>query len=109
MKQLIKKVLGNLFPQSQELYRNYEILERELQKVGQEYEQKSYQELLSPAEDNSTKVMIGDRKIYFSAEAYNIKPDGTLCFCIDAEGLPTLLGIKPSYHFYKRPDNSVYY
>lgn len=55
------------------------------------------------------EVMIGDRKIYFSAEAYNIKPDGTLCFCIDAEGLPTLLGIKPSYHFYKRPDNSVYY
>ena len=134
MKQVIKEILLQLFPKSKELHNNYEILKREVEKVGREYEKKSYQELLRPAEQNFTIRMIAislrepaklttrnestslaqgealrDRKIYFNAEAYHVKPDGTLCFCIDADGLPTIFGVKPSYHFYKRPDNSVYY
>lgn len=109
MKQVIKEILLQLFPKSKELHNNYEILKTEVEKVGREYEKKSYQELLRPAEQNSTMRLIGERKIYFNAEAYHVKPDGTLYFCIDADGLPTRFGVKPSYHFYKRPDNSVYY
>jgi hypothetical protein len=101
--------LNKFFPWSQQLRQNYEILQREVQKLGLEYEQKSYEELLRPAEENFRVKMIDDRQITFSAEAYDRLKDGTISFCIDVDGLPTLWGIKPSYHFYKRPDGSVYY
>lgn len=101
--------LNEFFPWSQQLRQNYEILQREVQKLGLEYEQKSYDELLRPAEDNFTVKIIDDYEITFSAEAYDRQKDGTIYFCIDADGLPTFLGIKPSYHFYKRPDGSIHY
>ena len=106
---MLNKLLSELFPQTQKLQDNYETLLTEVNKVGKIYERKSYEELLLPAEQNSIEITIGDRTLYFSAEAYNIKSDGTLCFCIDADGLPTLWGVKPSYQFYKRRDGSVYY
>lgn len=101
--------LNEFSPWSQQLHQNYEILQQEVQKLGLEYERKSYEELLRPAEDHFTVKIIDAREITFSAEAYDRLKDGTICFCIDADGLPTLWGIKPSYHFYKRPDGSVYY
>ena len=106
---MLNELLLKLVPQTQKLQENYAILQTEVNKIGKVYEQKSYEELLLPAEQNSTEIKVGDRTLYFSAEAYNIKSDGALCFCIDADGLSTLWGIKPSYHFYKRCDGSVYY
>lgn len=101
--------LNEFFSWSQQLRQNYEILQQEVQKLGLEYEQKSYEELLRSAEDNLAVKIIDDHEITFSAEAYNRHKDGTICFCIDADGLPTFLGIKPSYHFYKRLDGSIHY
>ena len=106
---MLNQLLLQLFPQTEKLLENYEVLQHEVNKIGKVYEQKSYEELLLPAEQNSTEIRAGDRTLYFSAEAYHIKPDRTLCFCIDADGLPTLWGVKPSYQFYKRRDGSVYY
>ncbi len=42
-------------------------------------------------------------------DAYHVQKNGTVAVSIDADGLPTILGIKPSYHFYKRPGGSIYY
>jgi hypothetical protein len=106
--------LADLFPLSQEqrqtLRRNYEILRQEVDKIGREYEQKSYEELLSKAEPTIlTEITAEGVTLTFVAEAYHLQKDGTICFCIDADGLPTICGIKPSYSFYKRSDGSVYY
>jgi hypothetical protein len=106
--------LAELFPLSQEqrqtLRRNYEILRQEVDNIGREYEQKSYEELLSKAEPTIlTVITAAGVKLSFVAEAYHLQKDGTICYCIDADGLPTIFGIKPSYNFYKRPDGSVNY
>ena len=78
--------------------------------IGSEYEGMSYEELQRPAEELSTERVIEGVRVFFSAEAYETKPNGDLCVCVDVDAaLPTLLGVKPSYHFYKRPDGSVYY
>lgn len=96
--------------QRQTLRRNYEILRQEVDKIGREYEQKSYEELLGNVEPTIlTVTTAAGVKLTFVAEAYHLQKDGTICFCIDADGLPTICGIKPSYSFYKRPDGSVYY
>ena len=106
--------LAELLPLSKEqrqtLIRNYQILRQEVDKIGKEYEQKSYEELLSKNEPTIlTVTTAAGFKLTFVAEAYYLQKNGTICFCIDADGLPTLLGIKPSYNFYKRSDDSVYY
>ncbi len=110
---MILSILEQFFPitrtKRQELHKNYKILKSEVEKLGKYYEQKSYEELLSPAEKNEIIQIVNNQKLYFSGEAYQITKDGTLCFSLDADGLPTMLGIKPSYHFYKKPDQSVYY
>jgi hypothetical protein len=49
-------------------------------------------------------------RVFFSAEAYHTKRTGDLCVSVDVDAaVPTFLGIKPSYHFYKRSDGTVYY
>jgi hypothetical protein len=105
--------LIELFPLSQEqrqtFRKNYEIIQQEVEKIGREYEQKSYEELLHSTEQGFIVTTAEGLKINCSAEAYDKQKDGTICFCIDADGLPTIFSIKPSYHFYKRPDGSVYY
>lgn len=106
--------LANLFlfskEQRQILRRNYEILQQEVAKIGRKYEQQSYEELLSKNEPTIlTVTTAAGFKLTFVAEAYHLQKDGTICFCIDADGLPTIFGIKPSYNFYKHSDGSVYY
>lgn len=100
-----------LFPftrqQRQQLRQNYQILQQAAEKWGKRYEQKSYAELLH-LEDEMIQE-IEDEQLSFSVEVYQIKTEGTLCVCLDMDGLPTLFAIKPSYHFYKRPDETVYY
>lgn len=110
---MIQSILEQLFPvttnKRQQLRQNYAILRREVDRLGKEYEQKSYEELLDPAESTEIIRIVDNQKLNFSAEVYHLKKDGTLCFSLDADGLPTMFGIKPSYHFYKRPDNSIFY
>ena len=105
--------LIELFPitkkQRQTLQANYQTLQQEVDKVGKAYEKKSYKELLQCAEECVVVEIADDLKISCSAEAYHVQKDGTICLCIDADGLPTMFGIKPSYHFYKCPDGSVHY
>jgi hypothetical protein len=84
-------------------------LRQELHKVAKEYEAMTYERLLAPAEELSTSREINGFTVHFSAEAYDIKKNGDICFCIDAEGLPTKARWKPSYRFFKRKDGSVYH
>ncbi len=95
--------------QRKQLKENYRILQQVVDLVATEYQQKPYEDLLLPAEHLSMIRVINGQEFYFSAEAYTLLKDGTLCFCIDVKGLPTLFGIKPSYHFYMRPDGSIYF
>jgi len=69
----------------------------------------TYESLLAPGEELSTSRAINGFTVHFSAEAYDIEKNGDICFCIDAEGLPTKARWKPSYRFFKRKDGSVYY
>ncbi|MFN9668719.1 MAG: hypothetical protein ACK573_07755 [Pseudanabaena sp.] len=95
--------------QRQILRLNYQILRQEVDKIGREYEKQSYEELLSKNEPTVLNVITAAGfKLTFVAEVYHLRKDGTICFCIDADGLPTIFGLKPSYNFYKRSDGSVY-
>ncbi|EAZ89664.1 hypothetical protein [Crocosphaera chwakensis] len=102
-----------LFPfikeQRQKLQENYQILWQEAEKIGKEYEQKSYREILSSPAKTVIINLYEDQQISCFIDAYHVEKNGTIAVCIDADGLPTLLGIKPSYHFYKRPDGSIDY
>ena len=82
---------------------------QESEKIVREYEKRSYQEILSSEAKTVIINLSDDQKITFSMDAYHIKKNGTVAVSIDADGLPTILGIKPSYHFYKKSDGSVYY
>jgi len=89
---------------------NVAFLRRALEVVGPEFESRSYEELLAhPAEELSLEREFDGVRLYFSADAYNTKKNGDLCFSIDADGLPTFPYPGPSWHFYKRKDGSVYY
>ncbi|MDJ0844151.1 hypothetical protein [Crocosphaera sp.] len=105
--------LVELFPfgktQRQKLRENYQILWREAEKIGQEYEQKSYMEILSSPAKTIIINLSEEQQISCSINAYHVQKNGTVEVSIDADGLPTILGIKPSYHFYKKPDGSIYY
>jgi len=98
--------LSMLFPQ---YMKNFGFMRTAVIKVGKEFEQKSYQELLRPAEELSITRLVDGEKLTFSAESVKVEKNGDLHFCIDANGLSTLFGIKPSYQFIKRKDGSIYY
>jgi hypothetical protein len=90
--------------------RNWAFLRAVANAIGAEYEAMSYEQLRQPAEVLSTERVIEGVRVSFSAEAYNRKRTGDLCVSVDVDAaLPTFLGVKPSYHFFKRPDGSVYY
>ena len=86
-----------------------QLMQEEVNRIGQEYEQISYQDLLQPAELLSRSVKTSDVTIHFTAEAFNVDDNGDIHFCIDADGLDTKGGWKPSYQFKKRKDGTVYY
>ncbi|MDJ0658068.1 MAG: hypothetical protein QNJ42_01115 [Crocosphaera sp.] len=105
--------LIELFPfrkqQRQKLRQNYQILWQEAEKLGKDYEQKSYNHILSSPAKTIIINLSEDRQISCSIDAYHIQKNGTVEVSIDADGLPTIFGIKPSYNFYKKPDDSIYY
>ena len=89
--------------------KNVALLKRALETVGPEFESRPYDDLQLPAEELSIEREFEGVTLNFSAEAYNTKKNGDLCFCIDAGGLPTFPYAGPSWHFYKRSDGSTYY
>jgi hypothetical protein len=90
--------------------RNWALLRAAAGAVGAEYEAMSYEQLCKSAGVLSTERVIDGIRVFFSAEAYHTKRTGDLCVSVDVDAaVPTFLGIKPSYHFYKRSDGTVYY
>ena len=80
------------------------------EEIGREFEAKSYEELRDHgAEDFDSDRIVDGVRVHYSGEAYRTLANGDLAFNIDVSGLPTRGWAHPSYHFYKRPDGSVYY
>ena len=87
----------------------YALLRREVTNVGKEFERLPYERLLVAAEGLSFSRVIEGVEISFSAEAFDVKPNGDAGFCVDASADPNRTGKQPSYQFYKRKDGTVYY
>lgn len=99
--------LANLIPKYR---RNWQLLRHAVNEVGADCEQWSYDELDKAAEEQPfIEQPIEGGTAKFNIDCWEKKPNGDLLICVDAEGLPTFMGIKPSYVFAKRPDGSVYY
>lgn len=90
---------------------NWAILRTETNAIGAEIEQWSYDALNRPAEEQPLiERTVAGVLTRFQIDCYATLENGDLAISIDAHGgPPTLLGVKPSYHFYKRLDGSVYY
>ena len=93
-----------------DLERNDHVLREVLNQEGMRIEALPYEALRDQAAEvlSFAKTLDG-RELHFSLEAYAVKANGDLAVCVDISGLPRRWGIKPSYHFYKRMDGSVYY
>ncbi len=77
---------------------------------GAECENWPYADLDRDAEEQPLlERTVNGRDVWFTIDCWEKKPNGDLVICIDADGLPTLAGVKPSYGFVKRVDGSVYY
>jgi len=88
---------------------NYRMLRAAVDREGKRLEAMSYETLRQMGDKPSEPTLVDGRAVYFSAEVVDVRPNGDLFICIDADGLPTLWGVKPSYVFYKRPDGSIHY
>jgi hypothetical protein len=85
------------------------LLRREVTRVGREFEARPYSDLQEPAETLSFSALVEGVEIYFSAEAFVLKQNGDLGFCIDASAKGANAFWQPSYQFCKWPDGSVYH
>ena len=89
---------------------NYALLRRIADQIGQEFERLSYAVLADPSQPVSYAREVEGVQISWSADIIRRKGNGDIDFGIDFYAdLPTVLGKKPSYRFWKRPDGSVYY
>ena len=89
---------------------NWHTLRREVNAVGAELEQWPYEALDQDAEDQPViHRHLQGTELSFHVDRWKKAASGDLTICIDVKGLPTLLGVKPSYQFAKRTDGSVYY
>ena len=79
--------------------------------VGAEIESWPYEKLSQPAEDISFIREINGISISFSIDAYEKNNIGDIHICIDVNSnIPTFPYIKlPSYIFWKKQNESVYY
>lgn len=90
--------------------KNFDHLRRIADQVGKEFEKMPYAVLADPSQPVSYERDIEGIKVSFSADILRAKSNGDIDFNIDFySDLPTLFGVKPSYRFWKRPDESVYY
>jgi hypothetical protein len=105
-----QRVMAGWRSRRMRLERNHALLRRAAEEIGREFEAKSYEELRTHgAEDFDSEWIVDGVRVHYSGEAYRTLANGDLAFNIDVGGLPTRGWTKPSYHFYKRPDGSVYY
>jgi hypothetical protein len=89
---------------------NWHLLRTAVDEVGAECEKWRYDVLDRPAEMQPTLVrLINGREVTFSIDCWEKRPNGDLIISIDANGLSTLAGVKPTYQFAKRTDGTVYY
>jgi hypothetical protein len=89
---------------------NWRALRQAVNTVGAEVEQWSYEALDRDAENQPViRRILGGDELEFWTDRWRKAPNNDLTICIDAKGLPTWLGVKPSYQFAKRPDGSIYY
>jgi hypothetical protein len=90
---------------------NWALLKAETDALGREIEQWSHKALNRPPEEHPPiERTVAGYPTRFQIGCYETRKNGDLAISIDAQGgPPTFLGVKPSYHFYKRPDGSVYY
>ena len=101
------RLVEGLFPG---YVQNWRLLRRAVDEVGAECEKWPYDVLDRPAEWQPSLVRIIDgRQATFTIDCWEKKVNGDLIISIDANGLPTLAGVKPSYQFAKRADGTVYY
>jgi hypothetical protein len=91
--------------------KNYRLLQEVADIVGKEYEQKPYRQLSGGSLDESGgKFYYKGIEVSYSAYSFHQKKNGDIGFCIDIRAnIPTFLGIKPSYQFYKTEDGNIYY
>src|SRR3954447_13914851 len=90
--------------------KNWRTLRRAVNEFGEECENWCYEELDRYATKIPVVVRIVDgAKIEFGIELWEKKANGDLRISITADGLPTMLGVKPAYDFVKRMDGAVYY
>lgn len=108
---VLKRLLDKFTARRQRLEANYALLRQVLDAEALKIEAMSYEALQQPAEVLSFSRELNGQVYYFSLEAIQTLKNGDLEICIDigADDLPTKWGVKPSYHFYKRPDGSIYY
>ena len=103
-----------MFSYFAQLKKNYGILRRAVNVIGEEFEIKT-QEELSQLLNNEHATYEFSRifeglELYFDLqECGPDKKTGCPGYNLNIYGIPTLLGVKPGYHFYKRSDGSVFY
>ena len=89
---------------------NWRTLRKAVNVLGAECEAWSYEQLDRDASEQPLLACSVDgNQLRFQLDRWKKSADGDLILCIDADGLPTLAGVKPTYQFAKRPDGSVYY
>ncbi len=91
--------------------RNWALLRVATDEVGAMVEGWPYAALDRAAEHQPViERLVAGRRAHFTVECIGGDSGGELHICVDAHGgPPTLLGVKPSYVFYKRPDGTVHY
>ena len=100
-------ILAQLFPR---YAKNAQVLREAVNAIGAECEKWNYDELDRAAEEQPLMERpIDGGTAQFNIDCWEKKRNGDLFICIDADGLPTLMGVKPSYVFAKRIDGTVYY
>ena len=93
----------------QQLDDNYQTMRRVLDEEAREIEARSVAELREASDGSSVTQTIDGHEYQLTVNSWGPGTNGDLEFCIDISGLPTRWGIKPSHHFFKRADGSVYY
>jgi hypothetical protein len=89
---------------------NRALLRRIADDVGKEIEGWPYKTLSRPSEEISFKRVIEGIEVVFSIEAYDRNQAGDIRVCADVDSnIPSFWLALPSYIFWKRTDESVYY
>jgi hypothetical protein len=86
-----------------------QVVQRELSTVGKRFESMTYEELIAADADHEITRRVDGIEMTFSGEAYDVRPNGDIAFCIDASIPGRRFSWMPSHRFFKRRDGSVYY